>query len=82
MKQLKHISPVKFYLLSGIPFYILLALKLFGVVSWSWWWITLPVWLPFTLFSLLVVVFFTFVLRPVSKGEHRRMRRKQELNVE
>lgn len=82
MKQIKHVSPVKFYLLGGIPFYILLALKLFGVVPWSWWWITLPVWLPFTLFTLLVMAFFTFVLRPASKDERRRMRRKQKLNIE
>lgn len=82
MKNLIPVSPAKFYLLGGIPFYILLALKLLGVVSWSWWWITLPVWLPFTLCTLLVVAFLTFVLWPVSKEERRRMRRKQKLNVD
>ena len=24
----------------------LLALRLAGVLDWSWWWITLPLWLP------------------------------------
>lgn len=81
MKKLKPVNPVKFYLLGGIPFYILLALKLMGVVSWSWWWITLPLWLPFTLFTLLVVAFLTFVLRPVGKDERSRMRRKQKQSI-
>lgn len=82
MKHLKHVNLVKFYLLGGIPFYVLFALKLFGVVSWSWWWITMPVWLPLAFFTLLAVAFLTFVLRPVSKDERRRMRRKQKLNIE
>lgn len=72
MKRKQPVNPVKFYLLGGIPFYILLALKLFGVVSWSWWWITLPVWLPLLLLTLAVVAFFTFILQPVGKGKYRK----------
>jgi hypothetical protein len=25
-------------------FFLLLILKLCGVITWSWWWITFPVW--------------------------------------
>lgn len=34
-------------------FLLLLALKLTGVVQWSWWWITAPLWFS----ALLFVVF-------------------------
>lgn len=27
-------------------FLVFLVLKLTGVIAWSWWWITAPVWLP------------------------------------
>lgn len=76
MAKLKPVNPVKFYLIAGIPFYILLTLKLTGVVQWSWWWITMPVWLPLVLFALLAVTFCVFMLWPTkNKGKHR-MKRK------
>lgn len=76
MKKLKHVSPVKFYLIAGIPFYILLTLKLTGVLSCSWWWITLPIWLPLVLFALLAVTFCVFMLWPTAnKGKYRIKRR-------
>lgn len=72
MQKLKPVNPIKFYLLGGIPFYILLTLKLTGVVQWSWWWITLPIWLPFVLFALLAVAFCVFMLWPTAnKGKYR-----------
>lgn len=72
MQKLKSVNPVKFYLLGGIPFYILLTLKLTGVVQWSWWWITLPIWLPLVLFALLAVVFCVFMLwSTANKGKYR-----------
>ena len=78
MKKLKPVSPVKFYLIAGIPFCILLTLKLTGVLSCSWWWITLPVWLPLLLLALAfaaVSFFATFMLWRAGKGMHR-MKRK------
>lgn len=78
MAKLKPVSPVKFYLIAGIPFYILLTLKLAGVFSCSWWWITLPVWLPLLLLALAfaaVSFFATFMLLRARKGKHR-MKRK------
>lgn len=40
--------------LCTIVFIIFLFLKLTGLVTWSWWWITSPLWLP--LVGLLIVV--------------------------
>lgn len=41
-------------------FMVLLILKLAGVVTWSWWLITLPLWLPFA--CVIVAGFFAFVI--------------------
>ena len=76
-KRIKPVNPVKFYLICGIPFYILLTLKLTGVLSCSWWWITLPVWLPLLLFAFAfaaVSFFATFMLWRAGKGKYRKKR--------
>jgi len=37
--------------MGGTPiFLIFLILKLTGTVTWSWWMVTLPLWLPFAIF--------------------------------
>lgn len=48
--------------LLGIMFLIFLTLKLCGVISWSWWWITAPLWGPFVLIFALFLLIFPFVL--------------------
>jgi hypothetical protein len=42
------------FLLIGI-FLIFLTLKLCGVIDWSWWWVTAPLWIPFALGGVLVI---------------------------
>jgi len=38
-------------------FLIFLTLKLCGVIDWSWWWVTAPLWMPFVLaWTLLIIV--------------------------
>lgn len=32
--------------LCGVLFVVFLVLKLVGVIDWSWWWVTAPLWLP------------------------------------
>lgn len=29
---------------------VFVAAKLFGAISWSWWWVTAPLWGPFAVF--------------------------------
>jgi hypothetical protein len=38
-------------------FIVFLVLKLTGVVSWSWWWITCPLWIPLGIFIVGLVSF-------------------------
>jgi hypothetical protein len=39
--------------LEWILFFIFLALKLAGVLDWSWWWITAPLWIPIVVSGLI-----------------------------
>lgn len=40
----------------SVLFFIFLILKLCGVIEWSWWWVTAPLWVGFGLTLLLIVV--------------------------
>lgn len=42
--------------LCGLLFITFLVLKLTNVISWSWWWITAPLWAPFVLIVLILLV--------------------------
>jgi hypothetical protein len=42
-------------------FVIFTVLKLTGVIAWSWWWITAPIWIPFLIAVIPVIAFFWLV---------------------
>lgn len=42
-------------------FVIFTVLKLTGVIAWSWWWITAPIWIPFLIAVILVIAFFVLL---------------------
>ena len=42
------------FLLIGV-FLIFLSLKLCGIIDWSWWWVTAPLWIPFALGMVLLI---------------------------
>jgi hypothetical protein len=44
-------------------------LKLIGYITWSWWWVLSPVWIPFSLMFVLVFVFTIFWLIFSNKGK-------------
>ena len=39
-----------------LTFVALMVLKLCGVIDWSWWWVTAPIWGPFVIFIGFLVV--------------------------
>lgn len=52
----------------GLPvvvFLIFMTLKLCGIISWSWWWVTAPLWgvIPFVLIFTLIVVVVGVILK-------------------
>ena len=54
MKKGELIEAILFYNLITL---LLVGLKLAGVISWSWWRVFSPTWVPLLLFILLVLVF-------------------------
>ena len=55
----------------GIGFFGLLAivfitLKLLGTITWSWWWVLAPLWMP-ALFVIVIVTVFLIITLAASK---------------
>jgi len=52
--------------LAGILFIVFLVLKLTGNITWSWWWITSPIWIPVALFvsffTITVIIVYIFLI--------------------
>lgn len=43
--------------LSTLLFLVFLILKLTGVIAWSWWWVTAPLWIPFVIVIIILTIF-------------------------
>ena len=43
-------------MLVGFTTVLFIALKLFGIIRWSWWWVLCPVWVPWALLLALTGV--------------------------
>lgn len=48
---------IKLGSMSGILFIVFLILKLCGTITWSWWWVTAPLWIPFAFGVSLLLIF-------------------------
>ena len=59
--------------ITTILFVVFLVLKLTGVISWSWWWVTAPLWIPFALAVILVFTIGTarVIIRKKKIRNHR-----------
>lgn len=55
-------SPATGLSLPGIVFIVFLILKLTGLISWSWWWVTSPLWITAALVAVLAVISFCVYL--------------------
>lgn len=56
----------------SLPFLLgllFLALKLTGVIAWSWLWVLSPFWIPLALTLLIAIVFAPFIIRAKRKAE-------------
>ena len=42
--------------LGTVLFIVFLVLKLCGTITWSWWWVTAPLWIPAGLALILIVL--------------------------
>ena len=49
---------------SGLLFIAFLILKLCNVISWSWWWVTAPLWIPaaFCVAAVVIVLLVALII--------------------
>lgn len=53
----------------GLLQLLFIGLKLGNVIDWSWWWVLSPIWIPLSLFAVVVAFcgFMALVARAVSR---------------
>lgn len=56
----------------GLLCLLLIGLKLAGFINWSWWWVLLPIYGKFVLYSILYV-FYKIIKRRVEVAETKRV---------
>jgi len=60
MKEVIRWGGITFSQLLAVVF---IAFKLLGKITWSWWWVLSPLWLPpLAVLSVVLVVFFIFFI--------------------
>ena len=52
----------------GLLLLAFIVLKLTGVISWSWWWVLAPAWLPIALVLLLLAVSLVYMKIKMRNG--------------
>lgn len=52
---------------TGLLTILFIGLKLTGYISWSWWWVLAPVWIPVVLAIILVLIFLAVMCYAVYK---------------
>lgn len=57
-KYNKSTGGISFYSLLGLLF---IGLKLGGVITWSWWWVLAPIWIPIALVIITLVIIFVIM---------------------
>lgn len=56
----------------GLLGVVFVALKLLGVIKWSWWWVLAPFWAPLALGLAIVGVVLLFALASALKPAKKR----------
>lgn len=56
--------------LAEVLFIVFLVLKLVGVITWSWWWVTAPLWIIYSAVALILLVVVPFVRALKGNSSH------------
>ena len=51
-----------------VLFLIFLTLKLTGLIDWSWWWVTSPLWLPVLLALAILAIIASVIIIALALG--------------
>jgi fatty acid desaturase len=46
---------------------LFIALKLTNLITWSWWWVLSPLWIPFAIVLVVGIIWFFFVVYKSTK---------------
>ena len=61
-----------------VLFLIFLVLKLCNVITWSWWWVTSPLWISAILYVLILVGVFIYYYRQDTTQERELKKRRKK----
>lgn len=59
---------MKKYSISTIVFIVFLTMKLCGVLDWSWWWVTSPLWILVGVELIIIGLVMAFYPDELKKG--------------
>lgn len=48
--------------LPGLLATIFIVLKLTNVITWSWWWVLCPLWIPFAIYMAIIFIVIIFIM--------------------
>jgi membrane protein YdbS with pleckstrin-like domain len=55
-------------------FTVFLVLKLCDVIAWSWWWVSAPIWIPFAIGAIcMLVVGFIYLFETPEQKKARKL---------
>ena len=64
--------------LGTVLFLIFLVLELCNVITWSWWWVTSPLWISAILYVLILVGAFIYYYRQETYWERAFKKRRKK----
>ena len=77
MERTVHVaSGFSFESMGFILFLIFMILKLIGIIDWSWFYVTLPLWIPIAFYTFVVVVIMIICVI-ADKVEDREWKKKK-----
>ena len=47
---------------TGLLTIVFIILKLLGKITWSWWWVLSPIWIPWGIVIVILIVWFIFYM--------------------
>ena len=57
----KYRIDINYTSLTFLPLILFVGLRLFDIISWSWWWVLAPLWIQFIL--VILIVLFIVIIR-------------------
>jgi hypothetical protein len=65
------VKPAESLPLPLLLFAVFLTLRLCHVITWSWWWVTAPLWVPVAAIPVMLGAVLMVALLPAARGLRR-----------